>query len=230
MMDTPIGRRLPEDVLARRAQLPLKPAPVTLTGSLVRLFPLDLDRDVAALHAASNGQPASLGHRSIGPYDPDELIWQYMHAGPFTDAAALRAYLRPLVEAPNGLCLCVVDRSSARQVGVTNFLNNAPEHLRVELGSIWYSPLVQRTGANTEATYLMLRHAFGLGYRRLEWKCNARNTRSWRAAERMGFRFEGILEAYAVAKGCNRDSAWFRMLDSEWPAVEQHLRVLLGQR
>ncbi len=117
---------------------------------------------------------------------------------------------------PSGLCLCVLDRATGRQVGVTNFLNNAPEHLRIELGSIWYSPLVQGTGANTEATYLMLRHAFGLGYRRVEWKCNVRNTRSYRAALRMGFTYEGTLEAYAIATGCNRDSAWFRILDTEW--------------
>jgi RimJ/RimL family protein N-acetyltransferase len=208
--------------------LPRKPAPITLTGSRTRLVPLDLDRDVEALHAVSNGQAIRLGERSIGPYDPDELIWRYMYAGPFADAAALRAYLRPLVESPDGLCLCVFHRGSGRQVGVTNYLNNVPEHLRLELGSIWYSPVAQGTGANTEATYLMLRHAFGQGYRRVEWKCNARNTRSRRAAERMGFTLEGVLESYAIAKGCNRDSAWYRILDREWPGVEAHLLRLLG--
>lgn len=226
-MDTPIGEQLPDEVLAKRTTLPPKLAPVTLTGSLVELVPLDLTRDVDPLFAVSNGQPARLGDRSIGTYDPDDLIWRYMYSGPFQDTAALRGYLQPLVESPNGLCLCVFDRSTGKQVGVTNYLNNTPEHLRIELGSIWYSPLVQGTGANTEATYLMLCHAFGLGYRRVEWKCNARNTRSWRAAEKMGFRHEGVLEAYVIAKGCSRDSAWFRIVDREWLDVKVHLERLL---
>jgi RimJ/RimL family protein N-acetyltransferase len=229
MADSPIGTPLPEHVLARRGQLPLKVAPATLTGPRVQLIPLDLGRDLDALQAVSNGQPARLGERAIGAYDPDERIWRYTcaHSGPFPDAAALATYLRPLVDNPTGLCLCVFHRATGQQVGVTNFLNNAPEHLRVELGSIWYSPLVQGTGANTEATYLMLRHAFGLGYRRVEWKCNVRNTRSYRAAVRMGFTSEGTREAYAIAKGCNRDSAWFCILDTEWPTVAANLQHLL---
>lgn len=83
--------------------------------------------------------------------------------------------------------------------------------------------MAQGTGANTEATYLMLQHAFALGYRRVEWKCNARNVRSRRAAEAMGFTFEGIQESWAIIKGRNRDTAWFRILDREWPAVRAHL-------
>jgi RimJ/RimL family protein N-acetyltransferase len=228
MEDTPIGVRLSEEVLNRRQELPLKVDPVVLTGSLVELKPLNLARDVEALFAVSNGQPVQLGDRAIGAYDADALIWRYMYSGPFPDAAALEGYLRPLVESSNGLCLCVFDRGTGRQVGVANFLNNVPDHLRIELGSIWYSPLVQGRGANTEATYLMLVHAFGLGYRRVEWKCNARNERSRRAALRMGFRFEGVLEAYVIAKDCNRDSAWFRILDHEWPAVKTHLEGLLA--
>jgi RimJ/RimL family protein N-acetyltransferase len=228
MEDTPIGVRLSEEVLNRRQELPLKVDPVVLTGSLVELKPLNLARDVEALFAVSNGQPVQLGDRAIGAYDADALIWRYMYSGPFPDAAALEGYLRPLVESSNGLCLCVFDRGTGRQVGVANFLNNVPDHLRIELGSIWYSPLVQGRGANTEATYLMLAHAFGLGYRRVEWKCNARNERSRRAALRMGFRFDGVLEAYVIAKDCNRDSAWFRILDHEWPAVKTHLEGLLA--
>jgi RimJ/RimL family protein N-acetyltransferase len=110
---------------------------------------------------------------------------------------------------------------------MTNFMSNSPEHLKIELGGIWYSPIVQRTAANTEATYLMLNHAFGLGYRRVEWKCNALNERSRRAALRMGFQFEGIQESHMIMKGRNRDTAWFRILVHEWSAVEAHLRALL---
>jgi RimJ/RimL family protein N-acetyltransferase len=112
-------------------------------------------------------------------------------------------------------------------VGVTNYMNNFPQHLKVELGSIWYSPIVQRTHANTEATYLMLKHAFELGYRRLEWKCDALNERSRRAALRMGFQFEGIQDSHFIIKDRNRDTAWFRILDREWGDVKSHLEKLL---
>ncbi|HLV37504.1 MAG TPA: GNAT family protein, partial [Spirillospora sp.] len=104
-----------------------------------------------------------------------------------------------------------------------------PQHLKVELGNIWYSPIAQRTGANTEAIYLMLEHAFGLGYRRIEWKCDALNERSRRAALHLGFQFEGIQEYHYIVKGRSRDTAWFRMLDREWPDVRQRLEALLGQ-
>ena len=106
-------------------------------------------------------------------------------------------------------------------------MSNLPEHLKIELGSIWYSPLIQRTPANTEATYLMLSHAFDLGYRRLEWKCNALNERSRRAALRMGFQFEGIQDSHFIIKNRNRDTAWFRILDREWLDVKTHLEDLL---
>jgi RimJ/RimL family protein N-acetyltransferase len=194
----------------------------------VRLTPLDLDRDVERLYAISNGQPCSLGGREVAAYDADLLIWRYMFAGPFADAGGLRAWLRSQVESPNSLALCVFDRATGSPVGVTNYANNVPEHLKIELGNIWYSPLAQRTAANTEATYLMLRHAFELGYRRLEWKCDTFNERSRRAATRMGFTFEGIQESHYIVKGRNRDTAWFRILDHEWPDVRARLEAMLA--
>ncbi len=96
---------------------------------------------------------------------------------------------------------------------------NHPEHLKLELGSIWYSPIAQRTGASAEAIRLMLAHAFGLGYRRVEWKCDAQNTRSRRAALTYGFTFEGVQEAHYIVKGRNRDTAWYRMLNHEWSTL-----------
>ena len=222
------GVPLTDDVLARRTALPVKFAPVTLAGRFVRLEPLDLDRDVDALYAVSNGQPTRLGDREVSAYDADALIWRYMPVGPFADVDAMRAAMRAQVDAPNGLCLCVFDQPTGRQVGVVNFLANMPEHLKVELGSIWYSPLVQRTKASLESTYLMLDHAFHLGYRRVEWKCDAFNERSRRSALRMGFQFEGIQEAHYIVKGRNRDTAWFRILDHEWPSVHARLEAMLN--
>jgi RimJ/RimL family protein N-acetyltransferase len=218
---------LPAEVLALRATLPRKVAPVTLTGRFVRLEPLVSARDAAALYAVSNGQPARLGEREIGAYDADERVWRYMPDGPFANLDAFIAYLDALNAGSDNLPLTVFDMATNQQVGVVTFMSNAPEHLKIELGNIWHSPLVQRTPANAEATWLMLRHAFELGYRRVEWKCNALNERSRRAALRMGFQFEGIQEAHYIVKGRNRDTAWFRILAPEWPAVSARLQTLL---
>jgi RimJ/RimL family protein N-acetyltransferase len=223
-----VGQALRAAVLASRDRLPRKPAAVELTGQFIRLAPLELERDVPVLHARTNGQPATLGSKTIGAYDADALVWRYLFKGPFASAADLAAWLRIQCDAPDVRCLCVFDRATDTPVGVVTLMNNAPEHLKVELGGIWYSPLAQRTGANTEATYLLMRHAFGLGYRRVEWKCDSLNARSRHAAERMGFRFEGIQEAHFIIKGRNRDTAWFRVLDSEWPAVRTHLEQLIA--
>jgi RimJ/RimL family protein N-acetyltransferase len=219
--------KLPEEVLARRAQLPLKPNQVTLEGRRVRLRPLDVQRDAGALHAMTNGSPIKLGERHVDAYDADALIWRYMFGGPFDDLDGFSAYLRRLVDAPNGLAMCVCDMASGQPVGIACFINNSPQDLKIELGSICYSPIAQRTGANTEATYLMLEHAFDLGYRRLEWKCDARNERSRHSALRMGFQFEGTQEYHMIIKGQNRDTAWFRILDHEWAGVKDQLETLL---
>jgi len=204
-------------VLARRERLPVKPAPVVLTGERVVLRPLDLDRDVAELFAVSNGAAVAVGDRSVGPYDAEELIWRWMKAGPHVDVAALRSYLAEQVAAADMLPMVVLDRATSHPIGVAAFMSNAPGDLRIELGSIWYGPIAQGTGASREATLLMLEHVFGLGYRRVEWKCDARNERSRRAAISYGFTFEGIQQCHYIVKGRNRDTAWFRMLDHEWP-------------
>ena len=219
---------LPAEVLAKREQLPLKPAPVSLTGRYVYLEPLVVARHARPLFELSNGQAIALGERIMEAYDAEALIWRYMFAGPFEHGEAFAASLQAQVEAPDGLCLCVVDLAAGRPVGVTNFMNNSPAHLKIELGGIWYSPIVQRTQANTEATYLMLAHAFAAGYRRVEWKCHSQNERSRRAALRLGFTFEGIQESHMIVKGRNRDTAWFRLLESEWPAVKAKLEALLS--
>ncbi len=223
----PLPPPLAPEVLERRKNLPTKITPVVLEGRYIRLIPLDLEAHTDALFAISNGSPLTIGNRSVPAYDAESLIWRYMNGGPFANADEMRDYLRASVDAPNGLAFCTVDRELNYPVGVATYMNNFPEHLKVELGSIWYSPIAQRTKANVEATYLMLKHAFDLGYRRLEWKCNALNERSRRAALRMGFTFEGIQEAHFIVKGYNRDTAWFRILDSEWGAVKAGLESLL---
>src|SRR5690606_27344944 len=130
--------------------------------------------------------------------DPELLVWRYMFAGPFGSLDEFTAYAQRLVNTPNGLAMTVFEQESGEPVGIACYINNAPLDLKIEIGSISYSPIAQRTGANTEATTLMLRHAFSLGYRRLEWKCNALNERSRRAALRMGFQFEGVQESHMI--------------------------------
>ena len=207
---------IPAQQLAKRFTLPTKPADVVLTGELVELRPLDLDADALPLFSISCGAPFTLGARSIDAYDPDARVWRYMSGGPFADAAALRAWLAPQVAAADGLPLTVRDRATGTPIGVACFIANAPAHLKLELGSIWYGPIAQGTGASREATRLMLAHAFALGYRRVEWKCDARNEPSRRAALAYGFTFEGIQQAHYIIKDRNRDTAWYRMLDHEF--------------
>ena len=172
---------LPPDVLARRSALPVKPAAVELAGELVTMRPLDLDLDgdVAALHAVSSGAPFALGARSVGAYDPDELVWRYMFGGPFADRrrAARRGSPARTPRPTAGRSPCAIARP-ARRSASRIYIANQPQHLKIELGSIWYGPIAQRTGASREVTRLMLAHVFALGYRRAEWKCDARNARS----------------------------------------------------
>lgn len=209
---------IPDDVLARRGLLPVKPAAVTLTGTIVELSPLDLDADVGALHAVSSGAAFIYrdGRRQHDTYDPDARIWRFMSGGPFRDAALLKTWLAAQDAAADGRPFAVRDRATNTLVGVANLMANVPAHLKIELGSIWYGPIAQGTGASAEATYLMCKHVFELGYRRVEWKCDALNEPSRKAALAYGFTFEGIQEAHYIIKGKNRDTAWFRMLASEW--------------
>lgn len=210
---------LAPEVLARRTQLPTKPDPVVLTGDRVELAPLDVDRDVDALFAVSNGQPFTLGDRRVDAYDADELVWKWMRRGPHADVASLRRDLAEQVATPDMLMLVVRDRPTGHPVGVAAFMANRPADLKIELGSIWYGPIAQGTGASREATRLMCTHAFALGYRRVEWKCDALNLRSQASARSYGFTFEGIQDAHMIVKGRSRDTAWFRLLDREWPHV-----------
>ena len=221
------AQRLPAEMLERCKTLPLKPAPVTLAGRFVRLEPLDIARHAAALYAVSNGSAIDLGDRTCQAYDAEALIWRYLFVGPFADRAAFEGYLTDSIGGADRLALCVIDQASSAPVGVVTMMSNVPAFLRIELGGIWYSPIVQRTQANLESTYLMLADCFDRGYRRVEWKCDSRNERSRRAALRMGFSFEGIQEYHMIVKGQNRDTAWFRMLDHEWPAVRARLETML---
>ena len=225
----PLNSPLPADVMALRDSLPVKPAPITLQGQFVTLIPTDLDRDTEILHHISNGSALDINGKHVPAYDAEEMIWRFMFNGPFESAEAMRTYMKGQVDAPNGLPYTVIDNVSGHAVGVINYMNNSPKDLKIELGSIWYSPIAQRTHANLESTYLTLKNAFDLGYRRVEWKCNSLNERSRKSALRMGFLYEGTQEAHMIVKERNRDTSWFRVLGAEWPSVQPRLEALLAQ-
>jgi RimJ/RimL family protein N-acetyltransferase len=173
-----------------------------LEGARVRHEPLDADRHAAALFEAGGADPS---------------IWTYLPYGPFADEAAMHAHLAAQAASQDPLFFAVV---SDRPLGVVSFLRMEPAHGVIEIGHIWLAAALQRTPAATEAIYLLAREAFdGLGNRRLEWKCDAGNARSRRAAERFGFVFEGIFRQHMIVKGRNRDTAWYALLDGEWPAA-----------
>jgi RimJ/RimL family protein N-acetyltransferase len=180
-----------------------------LQGRLVRLEPLDPDRHAADLYAASHGPHA------------DPALWTYLPYGPFGQAQEMREHLVTQAASDDPLFLAVVDAATGRAGGVVSFLRIEPAHGCIEIGHIWFGAAFQRTPAATETIYLLARHAFDdLGNRRLEWKCDAANARSRRAAERFGFTFEGVFRQHMMVKGRNRDTAWYALLDGEWPTAK----------
>lgn len=181
-----------------------RPARAPLEGALVRLEPVDPARHLAQLFAAAS----------------DPAIWRYLPTGPYPDEAPFAALLDSYAASDDPLFFTIVDLRDERPAGIASYLRITPEHGVIEIGHIWFGQRLQRTRQATEAIFLLARHVFDdLGYRRLEWKCNARNEASRRAADRFGFSFEGIFRQHMVIKDENRDSAWYSMLDGEWPGI-----------
>ncbi len=148
-----------------------------------------------------------------------EDLWTYLSDGPYFDRASFATSLTKKAASDDPLYFAIVDSRSGLALGYASYLRIEPAHRCMEVGSILYGPALQRTAGATEAMFLMARHAFeDLHYRRYEWKCNALHVRSRHAALRLGFTFEGIFRQHMIIKGRNRDTAWFSMLDSEWPA------------
>ncbi|MCK2184709.1 GNAT family N-acetyltransferase [Halomonas getboli] len=216
---TPFGQPIGEAVHGWQGATPI--ASDTLSGDRVRVEPLDPDRHGGTLYAA-------LGESGKGPRDAPEARWTYLGGMPYEDRTGFDAWLAAQADHRDPRFHAIVERDSGRAVGVAAYLHIVPEHGSIEIGHLHFSPRLQRTPAATEAMALMMRHAFALGYRRCEWKCDALNAPSRRAATRLGFRFEGIFRQHRVVLGHNRDTAWFSMLDAEWPAIETNLRHWLS--
>lgn len=186
-------------------------------GRHVTVRPLDADGDMAALYA--------LSHAPTG----DPTVWTYLYDGPFASPEAYHADLEARAASDDPLFFVISDARDGRPLGMLSYMAIVPEHGTIELGHIWFGPDLKRTPAATEAIYLLARHAFDdLGYRRLEWKCNALNGPSRAAATRFGFLFEGVFLQHRVVKGRNRDTAWYAMTDGRWPAVRQAFETWLA--
>jgi len=191
------------------------PARAPIVGSTVRLEPIDPARHAEPLFAASHDGDA-------------DLLFRHLAYGPFASQEAFKAWLDGCAASTDPLFFAILDSETATPQGMASLMRIAPEHGVIEIGHIWFAPRLQRTRLATEAIYVMSKHAFDdLGYRRLEWKCDALNERSRRAAERFGFTFEGVFRQHLVVKGRNRDTAWFSILDGEWPAVRSAFEAWL---
>ena len=191
-----------------------RPDRTPMVGRHVILRPLNPRADAEALFRIS--------HPPMG----DPRIWTYLFDGPYPDPESFGADLEAQARSEDPLFL-TIERAGEPQ-GQAAFLAVVPEHGTIELGYIWFGPALQRTPAATEAIFLMLTRAFDeLGYRRVEWKCNALNAPSRRAAERLGFLYEGTFAQHRVVKGHNRDTAWFAITDARWPRVRRALQAWL---
>jgi RimJ/RimL family protein N-acetyltransferase len=152
--------------------------------------------------------------------DTNGEMWLYLPYGPFSSLQHYRDWMRSFCTGSDPLFYAIVESATAKAIGVASYLRIDHNNGVIEVGHLAYSPLLKRTRAATEAMYLMMQHAFELGYRRYEWKCNALNMPSRAAAERLGFTFEGIFRQAAVIKGHNRDTAWYSVIDKEWPELK----------
>ncbi len=199
----PIGPPVPGWQARRR------PPRAVMRGRFCVVDPVDPERHAAALFAANSE-------------DKEGRNWTYLPHDPYARFEDYREYLAAAGRADDPLVHAIVLTESGRAAGVASFMRIDPAVGSIEVGGINYSPLLQRQPAATEAMFLMMRRAFDeLGYRRYEWKCDSFNAPSRAAAERLGFRFEGIFRQATVYKGRSRDTAWFSIIDSEWPALKQ---------
>jgi len=155
------------------------------------------------------------------------LVWDYLPEGPFKTYAQVHRWVKTSAESVDPMFFAVCEAHSGKALGVLSLLRINPNAGSIEVGYITFSPSLQKTTKASEAIILMARTAFGLGYRRFEWKCNALNAGSRRAAERFGFSYEGVFRQASVIKGRNRDTAWFAMIDSEFAAIDAAYRAWL---
>ncbi|KAJ5683319.1 hypothetical protein N7462_006484 [Penicillium macrosclerotiorum] len=199
-MDRPVG-----PIVSEGPALP--PPQTSLKGRSVQLEPLDPKHTNDLFDAI--GQPEQAA------------VWTYINKGPFEDKASFSEFIISLSQSTDPVFYALIDQSRKKAVGFFSLMRIDLSSRVVEIGYVVFSPVLQRSTAATEAFYLLARAVFrDLGYRRFEWKCDSLNAPSRRAAARFGFTAEGIFRQHMIVKGRNRDTAWFSILDSEWPALQ----------
>lgn len=195
----------------------VRPEARVMHGRYCTLEPLDPTCHAADLYAASHGQP------------DQERLWDWLPAGPFADFSSFQQWISDCAASTDPLFFAVRDVSIDRATGMASYLNIHPLPATIEIGHVMFGSPLQKTPAATEALYLLMDYALSdLGYRRLEWKCNALNAPSRRAANRLGFRYEGTFYQHLIVKGHNRDTAWYSILDSEWPRLRPNFERWLA--
>lgn len=196
---------------------PPRPPRAALRGAHCELQPLDIGKHSADLFAANMT-------------DREHRIWTYLPYGPFETIAEYRDWLARACLGDDPMFFTVINARDGKAAGVASYLRIDPPSGAIEVGHINYSPVMQHTTMATEAMFLMMKNVFDLGYRRYEWKCNALNRASRAAAARLGFTFEGVFRQATVAKGRNRDTAWFAIIDKEWPALKRAFETWLSEK
>lgn len=191
---------------------PPRPGPERIAGRHVALERLDAARHAEDLFVANAGQ---------------DWVWDYMPYGPFDDLQSYRDWQAGMAALSDPFFYALRDNGTGQVGGLASYLRIDPGNGVIEIGHIEIAPVLQRTPAATEAISLMIGWAFDAGYRRVEWKCNALNAPSCQAAQRYGFTYEGTFRQHMITKGRNRDSAWYSIIDSEWPGLARaHLAWL----
>lgn len=192
---------------------PPRPGTAVLRGSYVALEPLSAERHAAELHEANS---------------VDDAIWDYLPYGPFDGLEGYSAWVESAARSDDPQFYAARILATGHVAGVLSYLRISPDAGSIEVGHINFSPALQRTRAATEAIFLLMQWAFDAGYRRFEWKCDALNIGSRRAAQRFGFSYEGVFRQATLYKGRNRDTAWFACIDKEWPALKQAYETWLA--
>lgn len=212
-MEIIADRDLGEEVTGWRQ--PPMPENLRFTGNHVSLTPLSLERHAAALYEAFRA-------------DREGRLWDYLSYGPFDSLKDFEAWVETYQGKSDPYFFAIERLDQGKVCGVVSFMRISPKDGTIEVGHINFSPQLQRSVAATEAMYLMMQWAFDSGYRRYEWKCNALNRASRRAAQRFGFSYEGIFRQATIVKGHNRDTAWFAAIDKEWPILKQAYQTYLS--
>ena len=196
-------------------KVPPHPKGISIDGKLVSIKPLIANEFAEELFMAN-------------ALDKEGINWEYLPYGPFENLSDYIDWIQSFEEHNDPVFFAIISKKLKKAIGIASYLRINPNNGLIEVGHINYSPLLQRTTEGTEAMFLMMQWAFDNGYRRYEWKCNALNMRSRKAAQRLGFSYEGVFRQMTISKGRNRDTAWFAIIDKDWQVIEKCFHQFLS--